>query len=55
MTNLTRPEGQQEWVEEGFESTNFSPNGGTWIILSQSLVGGTYVDCGASVRVSQQP
>lgn len=55
MTNLSRSDGESAWVAAGFLAANFSPNGGQWTILSQSLVGGTFVTCEAQIRVSQNP
>lgn len=55
MINSTRSEGEAAWVAEGFDVRNFSPSGGNWVIQSQSLVGGTYVTCDATIRVSQNP
>lgn len=55
MIQLTRSEGQAAWVARGFNIGNFSPAQGNFTIRSQSLVGGTYVTCGASVIVSANP
>jgi len=54
MINLFRSEGQIAWVDEGFDSANFSPTSGTFKIRSQSLVGGTYVPCEASIVVGDK-
>ena len=52
LINLRRAEGLAEWIEEGFSSGNYSPTTGNFKIGTQSLVGGTYVTCGASITVS---
>ena len=52
MINLTRPQGEAEWIEEGFAEAKFDPQNGGFTIKSQSVVGGTYLPCTASVSVS---
>jgi hypothetical protein len=52
LINLTRAEGEADWVEAGFLLGNYSPSSGVFKIKEQSLVGGTYVPCGASIVVS---
>ena len=52
MINLTRPQGQAEWVNKGFSAANFSPSNGNFTIRSQTLTGSTYVPCTAVVSVS---
>ena len=54
MINLFRAEGAVEWAAEGFAAANFSPDTGTFKIRSQSLVGGTYVPCEASIVVGDK-
>jgi hypothetical protein len=54
MINLFRSEGAVAWGEEGFAAANFSPSTGTFKIRSQTLVGGTYVPCEASVIVEDK-
>ena len=55
MINLFRDEGAAAWVDPGgFDPANFSPSTGTFKIRSQSLVGGTYVPCEASIVVSDK-
>jgi hypothetical protein len=54
MINLFRAEGQAAWGAEGFAPANFSPTTGTFKIRSQSLVGGTYVPCEASIVVEDK-
>lgn len=54
MINLFRAEGQAAWGAEGFSVANFSPSTGTFKIRSQSLVGGTYVPCEASIVVGDK-
>jgi hypothetical protein len=51
MINLTRPQGEAAWNDADFTGT-FSPGNGNFTIQSQSLVGGTYVECDADVTVS---
>lgn len=55
MINLTRAEGQAAWSAAGFSVANYSPTNGGFTIRSQSLVGGTYVNCGASISVAASP
>jgi hypothetical protein len=46
------------WVAAGFDAANikFTPGGGQgFTILSQSLVGGTYVSCGSSIELKKNP
>jgi hypothetical protein len=46
------------WTGAGFGAANISfkpSNGNTFTIKSQTLVGGTYVSCGASIEVSKTP
>jgi len=55
MINLFRAEGAAAWVDPGgFDLNNFSPSTGTFKIRSQSLVGGTYVPCEASIVVGDK-
>lgn len=55
MINLFRVEGAAAWVDPGgFDPANFSPSTGTFKIRSQSLVGGTYVPCEASIVVGDK-
>jgi hypothetical protein len=51
MINLKWDEGIAEWVDATFSATNFAPSSGNFKIGSQSLVGGTYVTCDASITV----
>lgn len=51
MINLTRSEGQAAWTAASFTGT-YSPRNGNFTIRSQSLVGGTYVECEADITVS---
>jgi hypothetical protein len=55
MINLRRAEGESAWIAVGFADANFSPQNGNFTIKSQSVVGGTYVPCTASVVVSANP
>jgi hypothetical protein len=48
----TRDAGEEEWVDAGFLRGNFSPANGGFTIQSQSLVGGSYAVCSASITVS---
>ena len=46
------------WTDAGFLANNISfkpPNGNTFTIQSQSLVGGTYVGCDSSIEVRRNP
>ncbi|HET6737083.1 hypothetical protein, partial [Mycobacterium sp.] len=56
MIDLKRSEGHAAWIAPGipggFAPGNFSPTNGNFTIKSQSLVGGTWVPCSASVTVS---
>jgi hypothetical protein len=56
MIDLKRSEGQAAWsaptIPGGFEPANFSPTNGNFTIKSQSLVGGTWLPCSASITVS---
>lgn len=56
MIEARRPEGHADWVNPGipggFLAENFSPQSGNFTIKSQSLVGGTWVPCSASITVS---
>ena len=52
LINLRRAEGLAEWIDEGFSSANYAPTTGNFKIGTQSLVGGTYVPCSASIVVS---
>jgi hypothetical protein len=52
MINLKRDEGEAAWILEGFADANFDPQTGRFTIKSQSVVGGTYLPCTASVSVS---
>ena len=55
MINLRRAEGEAAWIGEGFADANFDPQNGGFTIKSQSVVGGTYLPCTASVSVSANP
>ena len=55
MINLKRAEGLTAWSSAGFASAKYSPTNGGFTIKSQTLVGGTYVNCGASVSVAPSP
>jgi hypothetical protein len=55
MINLKRAEGEAAWIADGFADANFDPKNGNFTIKSQSVVGGTYVPCTASVEVSSKP
>jgi hypothetical protein len=52
MINLKRDEGEAAWILQGFADANFDPQTGRFTIKSQSVVGGTYLPCTASVSVS---
>jgi hypothetical protein len=54
MINLFRDEGQAAWGDANFEVGNFSPPSGRFKIRAQSLVGGTYVPCEASIVVADK-
>ena len=54
MINLTRRQGEAEWIRELFAVGNFSPANGNFTIKSQSVVGGTYLPWTAPVTVSAQ-
>jgi hypothetical protein len=46
------------WTDAGFLANNINfkpPNGNTFTIQSQSLVGGTYVGCDSSIEVRKNP
>jgi hypothetical protein len=44
------------WTDAGFDAANLSfSRGGTFTILSQSLVGGNLVSCDASIELSHRP
>ncbi|HWM15243.1 MAG TPA: TadE/TadG family type IV pilus assembly protein [Microbacterium sp.] len=51
MINLKWDEGLAEWVDATFSVANYAPSSGNFKIGSQSLVGGTYVTCDASITV----
>ena len=51
MINLKRAEGQAAWANALFTGS-FDPTSGNFTIKSQSLVGGTYVECTAAITVS---
>jgi hypothetical protein len=55
MINLRRAQGEAAWIGEGFADANFDPQNGGFTIKSQSVVGGTYLPCTASVSVSANP
>ena len=56
MIDLKRSEGQAAWsapgIPGGFAPANFNPKNGNFTIKSQSLVGGTWLPCSASITVS---
>lgn len=56
MIEARRPQGEALWVKKdipgGFLAENFIPRNGNFTIKSQSLVGGTWVPCSASITVS---
>jgi hypothetical protein len=54
MINLFRAEGQVAWAAARFDGGNFSPTSGQFKIRAQSLVGGTYVPCDASIVVADK-
>jgi hypothetical protein len=54
MINLFRVEGQAAWGVAGFDTASFSPTSGQFKIRAQSLVGGTYVPCEASIVVADK-
>ena len=51
LIRLKWDEGLAEWVDEQFSAANYAPSSGNFNIGTQSLVGGTYVACSASIVV----
>ena len=51
MINLKWDEGLAAWIDARFTGDNYEPSSGNFKIGSQSLVGGTYVPCDASITV----
>lgn len=54
LIDLRRSEGEVQWNQALFVGS-YSPGNGNFTIKSQTLVGGTYVTCDASVTVSSSP
>jgi hypothetical protein len=59
MIDSTRAEAQAKWVAPtipgGFMAANFNPQKGGFTVKSQSLVGGTWVPCSATITVAASP
>ncbi len=56
LIHLRLDEGQTEWAEAGFLPANLTADGSNnFKIQSQSLVGGNYVACDATITVSSDP
>jgi hypothetical protein len=55
MVDNTRPVAHADWNEAGFVPANFSPQNGNFTVRRQSLVGGDWHACGASITVSPNP
>lgn len=57
FVNTLSTDATATWTDAGFEANNltFKPKNQAFTIKSQSLVGGTYVSCGATVEVSKTP
>jgi hypothetical protein len=59
MIDATRAQAAAAWVAPtipgGFNAANFSPDKGGFTVKSQSLVGGTWVPCSASITVYASP
>jgi len=51
LINLKWNEGLAAWTSEDFSAANYAPTSGNFKIGNQSLVGGTYVPCTASIVV----
>jgi hypothetical protein len=56
LINLKLDEGRVAWAAAGFDPDNLTADGrNNFNIKSQSLVGGNYVTCGATITVSSTP
>jgi hypothetical protein len=57
FANTSSAAATSTWTGAGFSATNisFKPQNQTFTIVSQSLVGGTYVSCSSSIQVKDKP
>jgi hypothetical protein len=55
LIDKPRDDGEDEWVDAGFERPKFSPGNGGWVVKSQSLVGFTWVPCDTAIIVDNKP